>query len=566
MLKQRHQLFVFLLSAADAAVATLACYTAWSVRRLSIEGYFPPLTDAGGVVNWLREPLVLLALPILILSMWGFGLYRPRRDGALMGECAQTFKASVVTSVCLIVLMWAGGEQFLGGWAGQATTTYRGVEVDAARLQLSTLAAVLPLMLIIQRMAFRLVLRALRRRGRNLRHVMIVGTGRLGRITCRTLDRNSWTGIHVSHFLYHGENLPSARLGEMPAPRTANIRLAHTSGNRLKPVPARGKSEQSLAEGVRRNSEHRVHDRPVLGGLADLEDVIESTLPDAVYLALPSKCASVIPGILRRLERYAVDVKIIPDVHPRYMPQSMVVGELEGMPILSIRENPMMGMPGIVKSCVDIIGAVVAIIVFSPLMIAAALAVRLSSPGPVIFKQRRVSIGGEVFNIYKFRTMFHVQDEEQNEEQNGEQSAEPHQARSDDKLASTTLSEPDGPKWTTRDDPRVTRVGRLLRRSSLDELPQLFNVLVGDMSLVGPRPERPELIERFRDDWRGYMLRQHVKAGITGWAQVNGLRGDTSLRKRLQLDLFYIRHWSLGFDLRILWLTLFRGFINRNAH
>jgi len=229
-------------------------------------------------------------------------------------------------------------------------------------------------------------------------------------------------------------------------------------------------------------------------------------------------------------------VRIVPDIHPRYMLQNMAMSELDGMPVLSIRESPLHGVGGAAKRVIDLVGATFALAAFTPLMLLIALAVRLNSPGPVIFKQRRVSLGGESFDILKFRTMFYAEDE----------------------------SRP--ATWTGRNDPRVTTVGRWLRRTSLDELPQLLNVIFGEMSLVGPRPERPELIARFREDWRGYMLRQHVKAGITGWAQVNGLRGDTSLRKRLQLDLFYIRHWSLGFDLKILWLTVLRGFVHRNAH
>jgi exopolysaccharide biosynthesis polyprenyl glycosylphosphotransferase len=262
---------------------------------------------------------------------------------------------------------------------------------------------------------------------------------------------------------------------------------------------------------------------------------------DAVYLAIPNARASILPRVLQRLERFAVDIRIVPDVNPRYLPQSMAVGELDGMPVLSYRESPLQGIGGVAKRAIDIVGSLIGLVVFAPVMLAAAIAVRLSGPGRVIFKQRRVSLGGQTFKIYKFRTMYNVRDE-----------VGP---------ASTAH-----PGWTARNDPRITPVGRFLRRTSIDELPQLLNVLKGSMSLVGPRPERPELIERFRVDWRGYMLRQHVKAGITGWAQVNGLRGDTSLRKRLQYDRFYIRNWSLWFDLRILALTLVRGWVHRNAH
>jgi exopolysaccharide biosynthesis polyprenyl glycosylphosphotransferase len=277
----------------------------------------------------------------------------------------------------------------------------------------------------------------------------------------------------------------------------------------------------------------------VKGGLADLEEILTKDKPDAVYVALPGSRASQLSQVLAALDKHPVDVRIVPDVSPRYVAQSMSVNELDGMPILSYRETPHHGLGGVTKRILDVMGAIAAMVIFGPVMLIVAGLVRLSGPGPVIFKQRRVSIGGQVFDIYKFRTMFHVQDE---------------------------TAEPTGARWTERDDPRVTPIGKWLRKTSLDELPQLFNVLIGDMSLVGPRPERPELIERFREDWRGYMLRQHVKAGMTGWAQVNGHRGQSSLKKRLQYDLFYVKNWSVGFDLKILWLTVFRGFVHRNAH
>jgi lipopolysaccharide/colanic/teichoic acid biosynthesis glycosyltransferase len=154
-----------------------------------------------------------------------------------------------------------------------------------------------------------------------------------------------------------------------------------------------------------------------------------------------------------------------------------------------------------------------------------------------------MSLNGERFRLFKFRTMTHVD-------------AEVQTLRDTDRGTDA---------WTQENDTRITSFGRFLRRTSLDELPQLFNVILGEMSLVGPRPERPELIQRFREDWRGYMLRQNVKAGMTGWAQVNGFRGNTSLSKRLQYDLFYIRNWSITFDLRILWMTIYRGFVHENA-
>ena len=188
------------------------------------------------------------------------------------------------------------------------------------------------------------------------------------------------------------------------------------------------------------------------------------------------------------------------------------------------------------KRIVDLAGALFGLIVFSPLMLVTALLIKITSPGPVLFSQERIGLHNRPFKMYKFRSM-EVQD--------------PGRERS---------------QWTTPHDPRVTPVGRFIRKTSIDEMPQFFNVLIGDMSLVGPRPERPLFVEKFKEEIPRYMIKHQVRPGLTGWAQVNGYRGDTSITKRIEHDLYYIENWSLGFDFKIMFLTVFKGFINKNAY
>jgi len=488
VLKKHYHVFVGLLLIADGAVIVAACYAAWAIRRLVVEGFWAPSWE-----NWLiKEPLWIFAVPIGLVVLQLSGLYKPRRDRSVWGEQLTLVRTSLLTVALVIVALWMLGNQQFSASTNNYSHRFMGMTFttkDVGRVQIGSLAVALPLFMGVHRFGFRLLVRSVRRRGWNLRHAAVIGTGRLAQMACWTIDRNSWTGIDVNYFITHLEVVPTK--------------------------PCAG--------------------RDVLGTTRDLERTLERHPVDVVYVALPNRMAAELPKVLHRLERFPVEVRIIPDVNPRYVPQNMLVGELDGMPILSYRESPMAGFPGFVKRGMDVLGALAGVVVFAPVMVACAIAIALTSPGPVIYRQKRVGLGGREFNIYKFRTMRHSK-------------------------------APSPAAWTEPGDSRITRVGRVLRRTSLDELPQLFNVLKGDMALVGPRPERPELISRFRDDWRGYMVRVNVKAGITGWAQVNGLRGNTSLRKRLQYDLFYVRNWSLWLDLRILFLTLFRGFLHRNAH
>ncbi len=487
MLKQKSDLFLTLFGLVDVLAVSGACLFAWGARVLFFHEPLPTHWE-----SYFKDPLILYAVPIVIVTLYLSKLYRPRRDRTIWGELGQVLRASLISIAMIVLAIWAvGGSGITEGIKPVPEVTYPGWRLahDPFRFQLAVLLGILPFVIGIYRLVLRLVLRAARKRGWNARHAVVIGVGRLGQITTRTLGRNSWTGISVQYFISH-----------------------HEQTNRVSCMGF-----------------------PVRGGIREMEAILEQRPVDAIYIALPSAMSARLPEILRRLERFAVDVRIIPDVHPRYLPQNMAVSELEGMPVLSYRESPMAGLGGLLKRSFDVLGALAAMVLFAPIMIFVAVSIRLTTHGPVLFKQRRVSLGGDVFWIYKFRTM------------------------------TDSDSPQDDQQWTARDDQRIHRLGKWLRRTSLDELPQLLNVLKGDMALVGPRPERPELIDRFREDWRGYMIRQQVKAGMTGWAQVNGLRGDTSLKKRLQYDLFYIRNWSIWFDIRIMFVTVFRGFIHRNA-
>jgi Undecaprenyl-phosphate glucose phosphotransferase len=275
---------------------------------------------------------------------------------------------------------------------------------------------------------------------------------------------------------------------------------------------------------------------PVLGLYNQVPRVLAEYGIQVLIIALPIAAHAHIHEVVDFVADEMVDIKIVPDLH-RFISLHGSVEEFEGLPIIGLRGSPLEGWNRILKRGVDMLGGLVGIVLLGPVMLIIALLVKLcSGPGPVLFRQQRMGLDGRVFEMLKFRTM-----------------------RQDAECET-------GPVWCQENDQRRTGLGTFLRASSLDELPQFFNVLKGQMSLVGPRPERPEFIADFRRKVPGYMLRHKVKAGITGWAQINGWRGNTSLEERIKHDLHYIENWSLSLDFKIMALTVVKGFIHPNAY
>ena len=274
----------------------------------------------------------------------------------------------------------------------------------------------------------------------------------------------------------------------------------------------------------------------VLGEIDNLLIILPENKMDEIAITLSLSDYDRLEQIVDWCEKSGVHTKFIPDYNS-VVPSKPYTEDILGLPVINIRYVPLTNtLNWFGKRFIDILGAFLAFVVSSPIMLVAAIAVKCSSPGPVIFKQERIGLHNKPFKMYKFRSMRQQTDDE---EKKG---------------------------WTVKDDPRVTKIGSFLRKTSLDELPQLFNILKGDMSLVGPRPERPQFVEQFKEEIPRYMVKHQVRPGLTGWAQINGYRGDTSIRKRVEYDIYYIENWSFGLDIKILFLTLFTGFINKNAY
>lgn len=274
----------------------------------------------------------------------------------------------------------------------------------------------------------------------------------------------------------------------------------------------------------------------VLGTIENLLYILPENKLDEIAITLSLKDYDHLEHIVDLCEKSGVHTKFIPDYNSLF-PSRPYTEDLMGLPVVNIRYVPLTNtLNWYAKRIVDILVSLFGLVIASPLMLIAAVAVKCTSKGPIIFKQERIGLHNEPFKMYKFRTM---EVQKPSVEERG---------------------------WTTKDDPRVTKVGKFLRRTSIDELPQLFNILKGDMSVVGPRPERPQFVEKFKEEIPRYMVKHQVRPGLTGWAQINGYRGDTSIKRRIEYDIFYIENWTMSFDIKIMFLTIFKGFINKNAY
>ncbi len=408
----------------------------------------------------------------LVLLIWAFifrilGLYTSKRLSSFYAQVSVILKANTVGISILLALTYLG-------W---------GKTDPFSRLAFGWFWIFCNIFTILERALIQLVLRELRRRGYNLKYLLLVGQSNSAADFIKSVSKAKELGFVIIGILvtddYEGEDF----------------------------------------EGV-----------PVLGRIQDLLDVITKYKVDTVVCSLPLSEMKNIADLVEVLSTTHVDVKIIPDLGG-LLTVGGSIEEFDGLPIISIQESPIQGTERIVKRIFDLTLASIALVILSPVMLIIALVIKLTSKGPVFYSQERVTLDGTKFKIYKFRTM-------------------------------VTDSEKQGPGWTVKNDPRVTKVGRFLRKWSLDELPQLWNILKGDMSIVGPRPERPYFIKQFRQKIPSYMLRHKVPAGLTGLAQVNGYRGDTSIEERLKYDLLYLKNWSIFLDIKIILKTLISGIKN----
>ncbi|WP_296796712.1 undecaprenyl-phosphate glucose phosphotransferase [uncultured Methanobrevibacter sp.] len=414
--------------------------------------------------------LIFCVIPVYLILYFSFGLYKPRRTYKTIFS-----EATQIIKVNIVAFVVLVAILFILN------------QPDFSRIMLFLLAVVGTIMGIIERFIIRSILKKIRIENRNLKHILIVGDNDLAFTFARKIRNNPYLGFDISGFL--------------------------------------GRSDRVGLE---------VEGSKIIGAFKDLDYVLDHHTYDRVVLAIPLKYYYKINELVESCERVGIKAEIIPD-YIRYFPAQPSVDMIEDIPIINIRYVPLDdAFNRFIKNLSDYIIAVIAIIITSPIMIITAIAIKLTSPGPIIFKQERIGFHGKPFEMYKFRSM--------------------------------KVQNPDDEKsgWTTKDDPRKTRIGDFIRKTSIDELPQFFNVLKGNMSVVGPRPERPYFVDEFRKEIPKYMVKHQVRPGITGWAQIHGCRGDTSIKKRIEYDIEYVENWHMGLDLGIMIKTVVKK--NPNAY
>lgn len=427
-------------------------------------GYWKPLEDY-------RSMLIML-IPCYLIIYHICGMYDPKRASGRRSELFSLIKASILGMMYTVAILY-----------------FLLKENDYARLFLG----IFVVLNISIDYAFRLfvitILRRMRRAGKNLKHILIVGYSRTAKGYIDRLRTHPDWGYSIHGML--DDN--------------------HPEGEMYRYVKVIGKTDRL----------------PLLLATNEFDEI-------AITLGIDEY--SKLENIVAICEKSGVHTKFIPDYN-NIIPTKPYTEDLDGIPVIHVRHVPLSSsFNKVIKRCVDIFGAIVAIILFCIPMIITSIIIKLTSPGPLIFKQKRIGLHNREFSIYKFRSM-------KVQEENKEKKA-----------------------WTTENDPRVTKFGRFMRKTNIDELPQLFNVLKGDMSLVGPRPERPYFVDKFKEEIPRYMIKHQVRPGMTGWAQVNGYRGDTSITKRIECDLYYVENWSMLLDFKILFLTFFGHNVNKNAY
>ncbi len=469
LIRDHQKYFNKLLVLLDAMVIAAAYWFSWF---LWLSGYVKENDPGIGILSVETYFAALAAIvPGYLILYNTFDLYSSKRTAKTIYEIFNIIKANTVGLLAVMVVLYAINiPDFSRGMVG----VFYGINIVAESLM---------------RKSVRYGLRRMRKKGYNVKHILLVGYSRAGEEYINKIKANPEWGYEVCGIL--DDHVPVG----------------------------------AVYKGVR-----------VTGEIETLQTVLTDNQLDEIGITLSLSDYDRLEAIVKLCEKSGVHTKFIPDYNS-VIPSRPYLEDLDGLAVVNIRRVPLNNMANmLMKRLVDIAGALAAIVLCSPFMLTAAIAVKVTSRGPLIFKQERVGLHNKPFQMYKFRSM-------------------EVQSDADEKKG-----------WTVKNDPRVTKVGRLLRSTSIDELPQLFNVLKGDMSMIGPRPERPLFVEKFREEIPRYMIKHQVRPGITGWAQVNGYRGDTSIKKRIEYDLYYIENWSMAFDMKILFLTFFRGFINKNAY